>query len=158
MKDTLYQMLGKVEEDIRQSYTGGAVDVYITNNFKDHVFKKTERDKLYYYDVNSLYPYVMSTMEMPIGKPIAFDGDIRSVISYAFGFFYCTITTPEYLRHPILKRRIRTSDGIRTIAGLGTWEGWINSMEMDNAIKYGYTFTILKGYRFKKAIIFVPTP
>ena len=152
MKDTLYQMLGKVEEDIIQSYTGGAVDVYITNNFKDHVFKNTEREKLYYYDVNSLYPYLMSTM--PIGKPIAFDGDIRSVISDAYGFFYCKIATPEYLEHPILQRRIKTSDGIRTVAGLATWEGWINSMEMDNAIKYGYTFTILKGYRFKKAIIF----
>ena len=77
------------------------MDVYITNNFKDHVFKKTEREKLYYYDVNSLYTYVMSTMEMPIGKPIAFDGDIRSVISDAFGFFFCKITSPSEMDHPI---------------------------------------------------------
>ena len=28
-KDTIYQLLGKAEQDIRESYTGGAVDVCI---------------------------------------------------------------------------------------------------------------------------------
>jgi hypothetical protein len=32
VKDTLFQMLGNVEWSIRESYTGGAVDVYQTNN------------------------------------------------------------------------------------------------------------------------------
>jgi hypothetical protein len=53
-----------------------------------------------------------------------------------------------------LIRRIKTSEGLRTIAGLGTWTGWINSVEMDNAVKYGYTFEILKGYQFDKGDIF----
>jgi hypothetical protein len=46
---------------------------------------------------------------------------------------------------------------LRTIAGclsLGSWEGWIFSEEMDNAMKYGYTFEILKGYQFQKDYIF----
>ena len=47
-----------------------------------------------------------------------------------------------------------TSEGIRTIAGLGSWHGWIFSKEMDNAVKYGYQFEILKGYQFKKTNIF----
>ena len=155
-KDTLYQMLGPVEKDIRESYTGGAVDVYITNNtFDGNILNpKAKAEKLYYYDVNSLYPTVMATMEMPVGKPILFQGDIRSVDPQAFGFFYCKITSPEYLEHPILQRRIKTKDGTRTIAGLGSWEGWIFSGEMDNAMKYGYTFEILQGYKFGKANIF----
>jgi hypothetical protein len=37
---------------------------------------------------------------------------------------------------------------------LGSWEGWIFSGEMDNAVKYGYTFEILKGYQFQKGYIF----
>jgi hypothetical protein len=148
-KNTIYQMLGNVEKDIRESYTGGAVDVYITNNTYN-----TSDEKLYYYDVNSLYPTVMSTMEMPIGKPIAFEGDIRSVDPEAFGFFYCEITSPYYIEHPILQRRIKTKDGTRTIAGLGTWEGWIFSGEMDNAVNYGYSFNIIRGYKFAKKNIF----
>jgi hypothetical protein len=155
-KNSLYQLLGNVEEAIRQSYTGGAVDVYITNNHSDgNIFNYDNNyDKLYYYDVNSLYPTVMASMEMPVGKPIAFEGNIRLIDPDAFGFFYCKISSPYYIPHPILQRRIKTVDGVRTIAGLGTWEGWIFSGEMDNAIKYGYTFEILHGYKFNKAVIF----
>jgi DNA polymerase elongation subunit (family B) len=109
---------------------------------------------LFYYDVNSLYPTVMANHEMPIGKPIAFEGNIRNVDPNAYGFFYCKITSPEYLEHPILQRRLNTSEGMRTIAGLGSWEGWISSIEMDNAVKFGYTFEILKGYQFEKGFIF----
>ena len=41
-----------------------------------------------------------------------------------------------------------------TIAGLGSWEGWIFSMEMDNAKRFGYEFEIIRGYKFEKQIIF----
>ena len=125
--NTIYQLLGEVERDIRQAYTGGAVDVYIPHNrissFLDNI--KTLFIKLYLYDVNSLYPFIMAKTMMPVGKPIAFEGDIRKVNPVAYGFFYCKITSPQYLEHPILQKRIKTSEGVRTIAGLGNWTGWI---------------------------------
>ena len=84
---------------------------------------------------------------MPIGKPIAFEGNIRKIEPNAFGFFYCKITSPKYLENPILQRRIKTSAGWlkqRTIAALGTWwpsgHRWIFSTEMVNAMKFGYNF------------------
>ena len=155
-ENTIYQILGKPEYNIRESYTGGAVDIYIPHNRISAFFSKVKAifTKLYYYDVNSLYPFVMATFDMPIGKPIAFEGDIRKIDVQAFGFFYCKITSPDELLHPLLQRRIKTSEGIRTIAGLGSWSGWVFSEEMDNAIKYGYTFEIIKGYEFDKANIF----
>lgn len=64
---------------------------------------------------------------MPVGKPTAFLGNIREFNPQAFGFFYCKVTTPELLEHPIIQRRIKTENGLRTIAGLGTWIGWIFS-------------------------------
>lgn len=152
-ENSIYQILGNVESDIRQSYTGGAVDVYIPHNrvsgLLDNI--KAKFITLFYYDVNSLYPSVMA---MPIGKPIAFEGDIRKVEPNAYGFFYCKITSPNQLDHPILQRRVKTVNGMRTIAGLGSWEGWIYSIEMDNAIKHGYIIEILKGYQFEKGYIF----
>jgi hypothetical protein len=154
LEDTVYQIHGEVEEAIRLSYTGGAVDVYIPHNKVGAYSMSHQRRKLYYYDVNSLYPAVMANQPMPIGAPIFFEGDIRTIEPNAYGFFYCKITSPTYLEHPILQRRIKTSEGVRTIAGLGSWEGWINSTEMDNAIKFGYTFQIFKGYQFKTGVIF----
>lgn len=93
------------------------MDVYITNNHLDGNIFLSECDKLYYYDVNSLYPTVMGSMEMPVGLPIAFDGDITLVDPEAYGYFYCEITSPEYLQHPILQRKVKTKEGTRTIAG-----------------------------------------
>jgi DNA polymerase type B, organellar and viral len=155
-KDSIYQILGSVEQDIRNSYTGGAVDVYIPHNRLGSFFLPVAGlfKKLYYYDVNSLYPAVMAKHLMPIGKPIKFVGDIRKMEPEAFGFFYCKMTSPDNLNHPILQRRIKTSEGIRTIAGLGSWTGWISSLELDNAVKYGYQFEILNGYQFERGDLF----
>ena len=155
-ENSIYQLLGKVESAIRESYSGGAVDVYIPHNRITSFFDKVRAlfTKLYYYDVNSLYPTIMAKTYMPVGKPIYFDGDIRKVDAKAFGFFYCKITSPEYLEHPILQRKIKTSEGVRTVAGLGSWTGWIFSGEMDNALRFGYEFEILKGYQFERGYIF----
>jgi hypothetical protein len=154
--DSIFQLHGGIEKDIRQSYTGGAVDVYIPHNRLTPWLtnEKVEYETLYYYDVNGLYPTVMSQQYMPVGKPIVFEGEITKINPQAFGFFYCEITSPQYLDHPILQRRIKTSNGIRTIAGLGTWTDWIFSEEMYNAIKFGYTFKIIKGYEFIKGELF----
>ena len=77
-ENTIYQILGGVEEAIRESYSGGAVDVYIPHNRITSFFDKVRAlfTKLYYYDVNSLYPTIMAKTYMPVGKPIYFDGPI----------------------------------------------------------------------------------
>ena len=152
--NTIYQLHGLIERNIRQSYTGGAVDLYIPHNKIGSFIESNEYEKIYQYDANSLYPSIMATKPMPIGQPIAFIGNIRKVDPNAFGFFYCKITSKEFMQHPILQRRIKTNNGLRTIAGLGNWEAWICSSEMDNAVKYGYTFEILKGYQFETGDIF----
>ena len=154
-KNTIYQLHGIIERNIRQSYTGGSVDSYIPHNKIGNFIESNEYETIYHYDANALYPTVMTKDLMPVGKPIAFLGNIRQVEPDAYGFFYCKITSPEYLEHPILQRRIRTSDGlIRTIAGLGSWQGWLASHEMDNAMKFGYQFEIIRGYEFELGDIF----
>lgn len=146
-KDTLYQILGAVEADIREAYTGGAVDLYIPHNCNG-------AEEVYVYDVNSLYPKIMANLPVPTGKPIAFEGNILDVNPKAYGFFYCNIITPEYLEHPILQRKVKTKDGFRTIAGLGSWTGWIHSDELHNTKHLGYKFEIIRGYLFEPKVIF----
>lgn len=152
--NSIYQLHGIVEKNIRQSYTGGSVDLYIPHNKIGNFIESNEYETIYQYDANALYPSVMTNDLMPVGKPIAFQGDIRKMEPDAYGFFFCKISSPKYLEHPILQRSIKTLDGKRTIAGLGTWEGWFCSTELDNALKFGYQFEILKGYQFKTANIF----
>jgi len=109
-KDSIYQILGwsetnKPEWSIRNSYTGGSVDVYIPHNRITSFFGniKARFIKLFYYDVNSLYPYVMANFNMPIGKPTVFEGDIRKIEPDAYGYFYCKITSPDYIQHLFLQ-------------------------------------------------------
>ena len=145
------QLSGKIFDDIKQSYTGGKTEMYIPFNQNDNQLLD---NNLYYIDVNSLYPSVMKNNDFPVGKPTYFEGDIRKINNEAFGIFYCEIESPEYLEHPIIQTHVKTKSGIRTISPLGNWFDWICSPEMDNAIKYGYKFKIIKGYTFKKAKIF----
>jgi len=145
-ENTIPQISGQIANDIRQGYTGGSVEMYIPEN--------KEGTKVYGSDVNALYPFTMDEFDMPIGKPILFEGDIRIVDPEAFGFFYCNIIAPDNLDHPIIQTHIKTDAGIRSVAPLGTWEDMIFSPEMDNAMKLGYKFDILWGYKFKKENIF----
>lgn len=75
-KDTISQLSGEISNDIRKGYTGGSVDMYIPKG-----------NNILAYDVNSLYPFVMKDNIFPISNPVYFNGNIRSVISDAFGYF-----------------------------------------------------------------------
>jgi DNA polymerase type B, organellar and viral len=110
-KNSIPQLSGQIANEIRQGYTGGAVDMYLS--------RPPEGVKLYAYDVNSLYPYTTDQLDMPIGKPILFEGDIRVIDPDAFGFFYCKIIAPDNFDHPILQTHIKTDGVVRTIAPLG---------------------------------------
>ena len=78
-KDTIAQLSGQIAKDIRQSYTGGAVDMYIPENL--------EGEELYVYDVNSLYPSQMESQLMPINHPTLFS-KIRMYPSQKHFIFY----------------------------------------------------------------------
>jgi hypothetical protein len=109
---------------------------------------------IYAYDVNSLYPFTMKTFPMPIGNITFFEGDITKFNPDAFGFFEVEITAPIDLNIPILQTKAKINNNLRTVAPLGTWTDMIFSEEINNAIKFGYKFKILRGYLFEKDFIF----
>jgi hypothetical protein len=94
-KNSIHMLSGEIADNIRKGYTGGAVDMYLT--------KPILGKKIYAYDINSLYPFVMKENKFPIGNPIYFEGDILKINPQAFGFFYCKILTPSFINHPILQ-------------------------------------------------------
>jgi len=109
-ENTIPQLSGKIARDIRAGYTGGSCDVFIPQN----------KNGIKCYDVNSLYPSQMKSRLMPVGKSTYFEGNIRLINPDAFGFFYCKIIAPNDLLHPIIQTHVKTANGIRTIAPLGT--------------------------------------
>ena len=136
MKEKSIPKLSRIISDnIRKGYTGGSVDMFIP-----------EGKNLYCYDVNSLYPSRMRECLLPSGNFKKFEGDIRKINPQAFGFFFCKITAPENILHPILQTHVNTNNGIRTISPIGSWEDMIFSQELYNAEKFGYNFEILWGY------------
>lgn len=142
-ENVIPQLSGKIADDIRKGYTGGAVDMYIPKG-----------KNIKAYDVNSLYPSQMQNQMMPVGKPTFFNGNILNIDKNAFGFFYCKITSPDELLHPILQTRVKVNGILKTIAPIGTWEDMLFSEEMYNAEKFGYKFDILWGYTFESENIF----
>lgn len=153
-KDSIHMLSGNIANEIRQGYTGGACDMYIPSPSYFSPLGPCSEKKIYAYDVNSLYPYVMAKCKLPIGKPTYFEGDITKLDKNAFGFFYCKIIAPKNLKHPIIQTRVKTNDGLRTVAPLGSWNDMIFSEEMYNAMKYGYKFEVLWGYTFESDLIF----
>ena len=127
IKDTIHMLTGDIESQIRESYTGGAVDMYLPTN--------NPKDKIYAYDVNSLYPFVMKTFDMPIGNPIYFEGNILDYEPNAFGFFNCQIEAPSNLEYTIIQTHLKTKNGIRTVAPLGNWNGMLFSEELKKCNK-----------------------
>jgi DNA polymerase type B, organellar and viral len=140
---------GKIYDDIKKSYTGGAVDVY-----------KPYGENIKVYDIKSLYPSVMLNNPMPVGNPTYFEGNILSNKDYwinndkPFGFFYVKLQAPKDMKEPILQVKRKINNLTRTIAPIGSWKGWYFSEELYNAEKFGYKFEVLKGYTFNKGYIF----
>ena len=131
---------GNIESFVRQSYRGGIVDVYRP------VLKNG-----YLYDVNSLYPYIMSKYEMPLTK-INFIADCTDLnIDSFFGFLEVDVSSPEILYIPFLTLQ-DPNRGL--ISPLGTWSGIYFSEEIKYAMKLGYRFKFKKAFEFNKGIVF----
>jgi len=142
-EENIPKLTGNINNDIREGYTGGSTDMFIPygKNIKC-------------LDVNSLYPSIMIDKDMPIGKIEKFKGNIFNLESNPFGFFKVKVNCPKNILHPIVQIKHKIKNTIKTISPVGLWTMWIFSEEMYNAMKYGYTFQILEGYKFERGVIF----
>lgn len=124
-----------VYNDIKNSYYGGITEVYIPYG-----------EDLYYYDVNSLYPYC-GLMPMPGLSCIYLDNinkDISECTDF-FGFYNCIIEAPEnYIGY----LPVRSDEEITMPTGYIS--GWYFSEELKFAHEQGCKIHVLSGYQFNK--------
>lgn len=156
---------GEMYDDLKDSYTGGSTDMFVPSS--------EPNEKVYGYDVNSLYPTSMSSgMFMPVlSKKNMFINyfeatdpvNLKDLKKYFkkikindFGFFDVNIETTKILKHPVLQIKHDTGHGLRTISPLGKWKSMYFSPELlnTNKLNLGYNYTINRGYLFEKHEVF----
>lgn len=125
------------EEFIRRAYFGGHTDVY-----KPHGFD------LYYYDVNSLYPYVMKESPMPIGPAIWESNLKKKPLEDLYGFIEAIVVCPFNMKKPYLPYR-DNKDLLYYL--IGKFHGFYYSEELKYAKSLGYLIYPLRGFLYKKA-------
>lgn len=122
---------------IRKAYYGGHTDIY-----------KPYGKNLYYYDVNSLYPYIMKSFQMPGGEPVWHgnldDKDLESL----YGFIEAYVVCPETIKKPFLPYRDKKTDTL--IFPTGAFVGVYYSEELKFAKSLGYTVLPLSGYLYER--------
>lgn len=116
----------------RESYCGGRTEIF------KPIFKK---GKIYNYDVNSLYPYIMATHKMP-GRKLYKTFEFKE---NSLGFWRCKVKAPENLYIPLLPKKI---DG-KLIYPLGNFEGVYSTNQINYARKLGYDIEITEGEVFE---------
>ena len=126
---------GNLESEIRSSYFGGNVEVFIN-----------EINNGYLYDINSQYPTAMLN-DMPVGDPVL---SLESNLDKIFGFVYGEITCPdeEILQVPFIKNKssyLRLNSCPR-----GKFKRLIFSEEIKYALLFGYTIDIEYCYQFNR--------
>lgn len=122
---------------IRRGYYGGHADAY-----------KPYGKNLYYYDVNSLYPYIMKSYPMPGGKPV-WHGNLEGQdLDNLFGFIEAYVVCPRNITRPFLPYR---DDKNKTLLfPTGNFVGVYYSEEFKYARDIGYQIIPLSGYLFEK--------
>ncbi|KAL5821138.1 hypothetical protein ACOSQ3_023020 [Xanthoceras sorbifolium] len=121
---------------IRRGYYGGHTDVYIPYG-----------RNLYYYDVNSLYPFVMKEFPIPGGVPV-WHGNLEGLdLDSILGFIEAYVVCPKTIKRPFLPYRDKNNT---LIFPTGEFVGVYCSEELKYARSLGYTVLPISGYLFER--------
>jgi hypothetical protein len=105
---------------IKKSYHGGINNIMIPKIKKGYV-----------YDVNSLYPFIMQTKQMPIGKPKWIYKNFKKIDEY-FGFIECDMFIPKNIKVSPLSIKYKNT----LIQANGYISGIFFIEEIKNSFKY----------------------
>ena len=132
--------------ELRDAYTGGR-----TNALK-LLYEVGPGEKIHYFDINSLYGFIMKNAVFAIGQPVILTHDFPP-LEEIFGVIYCRLSPPRKLYIPLLGSKIngklvctlcRTcaemvssekcehNENQRSLVGIWT------SLELSKAISLGY--------------------
>lgn len=135
IKEPIQNLPKNSTEFCRKAYLGGRVEIF------KPIFKGNQNEKLYEYDVNSLYPSVMRDFPYPIDSGYGTFSRNKSRL----GIYEARVVAPEGLHIPSLG----IIEDCKYIFPLGTFRGHWTGVELDYAEKLGYKIKIIRGHEFK---------
>lgn len=117
-----------IDDKVRQAYCGGRTEIFRFNNLE-------EKDKkFYYYDINSLYPYIMTQLKYPVGRLKKTNNIEEEGI--------CKVTMRENTFFPLVPSKERNKlffrNGEKTI--------WTTTLEAREAIKQGAKVQVFEAW------------
>lgn len=148
LKEPVFSLSKREDDFIRRGYFGGRTEI-----FKPEFKAKNKKEKLYAYDVNSLYPYIMRNFEMPIKVDnYTYDYDPNKI-----GFYEAEAIVPEDILIPVLPALIDTKWSKRTgnpkakklIFPTGKFKGVWSTAEIERAREIGCEVRTGLGLTFK---------
>ncbi|MEM4066708.1 MAG: DNA polymerase [Candidatus Micrarchaeaceae archaeon] len=119
---------------LRKGYFGGRTEVF-----------KRYGKNLFYYDINSSYPYIMRNFQMPVGGAMIVDEYIDNAIG-----FYDIVVTNYNVKLPYIAKKYNN----KLIYPLGTFQAYVTNLEIHELIKDKQDFKVVRGivYRHIKNI------
>jgi hypothetical protein len=148
LKFTLLQPTREVLEIMFNAYYGGRTESFIRGFIDKETINKIKNKKidnelegLNYYDVNSLYPFVMRTKIYPYTNTMKYTDEPSIELLKHEGFSQCLIIAPK-MNIPLLPHRI---DG-KLCFPHGNWIGWYCHNELRKAIELGYVVQLAQTY------------
>lgn len=133
-----------IENEIRKYYIGGRTEI-----------DKRYGEFLYYYDINSLYPFIMYKNDFPISPPLYILPE--QISKNDKGFFYCDIYYDKNKCEsglPFLPMKIFNKNFNKLIYPVGKWSGLYDIDVINYAKNLGYEIDIKYGFIFEYEPIF----
>ena len=136
-EDTKIRMFSKrMQNLISKAYYGAHTAVYIPYG-----------EKLYYYDINSLYPFCM-LKTMPVGTPKKYD--VTKGLKNLFGFALVKVEVPKSLNIPVLPLYVKIEGTDKLVFPTGSFKGYYFSEELKYAESLGCKIHLIDAWEFQK--------
>ena len=113
------------------------------------VFRHKVHNKVFAFDVNSLYPFSMLN-PLPVNKPTLISNISLKDLPKFFGFLFATVSTPPGIFIPFLLTRPTLT---HPKAPTGTFKGLFFSHELLYALELGYDITLHYGRLYDKKVL-----
>jgi hypothetical protein len=147
-KNPFYMCSKAVNDELRNAYFGGRTEIFrmIAPEIKD--------DYYYYYDINSLYPFVMKKYSYPISQPIVFNSPDKNIYMETDGITKAHVIAPDDLYIPVLPSKIKLKSDNKLMFVTGSFDGYWDNHLLRKAKELGYSIEPLKTYSFQSDYIF----
>lgn len=146
---TVLEMCDKdINDELRKGYYGGRTEIFrmYAPEIKGQYY--------YYYDINSLYPFVMSEHDYPVSKPQILSYPDKKSVFETIGVTNAVIKSPENMYLPLLPSKVKLKRDTKLMFVLGKYEGWWDNTLLSKAHELGYKIEPKKTYVFESDYIF----